>query len=86
MVGMILRQNMLDIKFIAEEENESTIAASEGMAASEAAQTETAQTEASSALEQWDLVTHPSGQEQEKNDKLASAVYQQIKGRSIFQF
>ncbi|CAK9085627.1 unnamed protein product [Durusdinium trenchii] len=33
-------------------------------------------------LEQWDLVTHDSGQDQDKHEKLANVVYNEIKGPS----
>ena len=36
-----------------------------------------------SELEQWDLVTHPSAEPQNKNDKLANTVYHEIKGLRV---
>ena len=35
----------------------------------------------STALDQWDLVTHTSGDAQDKNEKLANVVYNEIKGQ-----
>ena len=35
----------------------------------------------STALEQWDLVTHTFGDAQDKNEKLANVVYNEIKGQ-----
>ena len=39
--------------------------------------------DAPSELEQWDLVTHASSEAQNKNDKLASTVYHEIKGLRV---
>ena len=35
----------------------------------------------STALDQWDLVTHTFGDAQDKNEKLANVVYNEIKGQ-----
>ena len=54
-------------------EGESTVAASDAVPPSDT----------TSALDQWDLVTNPSGDIQEKNEKLANVVYNEIRGPKI---